>query len=79
MICESAAKRVFEVTPESETVWEYVGCGLRSYRYSYDYCPQTAALGQPTQVSVTPPETLRIPPIHHSKWKANKQDADDGS
>ena len=27
LICESAAKRVFEVTPECETVWEYVGCG----------------------------------------------------
>ena len=62
LICESAAKRVFEVTPECETVWEFVGCGPRSYRYAYDYCPQTAALGMPAQVSVTPPEDLRIPP-----------------
>ena len=61
LICESAAKRVFEVTPEGETVWEYVGCGPRAYRYAYDYCPQTAALGPPTHVSVTPPEELRIP------------------
>jgi hypothetical protein len=62
LICESAARRVFEVTSEKETVWEYVGCGPRSYRYSYDYCLQTAALGKPREVSVTPPAELRIPP-----------------
>ena len=62
LICEAAARRVFEVTPECETVWEYVGCGPRSYRYAYDYCPQTAALGLPNEVSVTPPAELRIPP-----------------
>ena len=62
LICESAARRVFEVTPECETVWEYVGGGPRSYRYAYDYCPQAAALGHPREVSVTPPEDLRIAP-----------------
>jgi len=62
LICEAAARRVFEVTPECKTVWEYVGCGSRSYRYGYDYCPQTAALGLPKEVSVTPPKELRIPP-----------------
>ncbi|MBT7162480.1 MAG: hypothetical protein HN904_06850 [Victivallales bacterium] len=62
LICEAAARRVFEVTPECKTVWEYVGCGCRSYRYGYDYCPQTAALGLPNEVSVTPPKDLRIPP-----------------
>ena len=62
LICESMAGRVFEVTPECETVWEYIGCGPRSYRYAYDYCPQTAALGRPKEVSVTPPKELRIPP-----------------
>ncbi len=62
LICEAAARRVFEVTPEKETVWEYVGCGPRSYRYSYDYCLQTAALRRPREVSVTPPAELRIPP-----------------
>lgn len=62
LICESAAKRIFEVTPECETVWEYVGCGPRAYRYPYDYCAPTAALGQPAQASVTPPKELCIPP-----------------
>jgi len=62
LICESAGKRVFEVTPDKETVWEYVEGTPRSYRYSYDHCPQTAALGKPKEVSVTPPKELRIPP-----------------
>ena len=62
LICEAVASRVFEVTPECETVWEYVGCGPRSYRYAYDHCPPGAALGRPKEVSVTPPEELRIPP-----------------
>ena len=62
LICEAAANRVFEVTPERETVWEFVGCGPRSYRYPYDHCPQTTALGIPAQASVTPPDELRIPP-----------------
>ena len=62
LICEAAARRVFEVTPECKTVWEYVGCGCRSYRYGYDYCPQTAALGLPNEVPVTPPKDLHIPP-----------------
>ena len=62
LICESTARRVFEVTPESETVWEFVGAGPRSYRYPYDWCPQTAALGTPQEVSVTPPGESRIPP-----------------
>jgi hypothetical protein len=61
LICESASQRVFEVTPECQTVWEYVGCGPRSYRYAYDYCLQGAALGRPKEAPVTPPEELRIP------------------
>jgi hypothetical protein len=62
LICESAGKRVFEVTPACEIVWEYVEGSSRSYRYPYDYCPQTAALGVPKEVSVTPPERLTIAP-----------------
>jgi len=61
LICESAGRRVFEVTPEGETVWEYVDGSPRSYRYPYDHCPQTAALGPPKEVAVTPPAELRIP------------------
>ena len=62
LICESVSKRIFEVTPECETVWEYVEGSPRAYRYGYDHCPQTAALGRPREVSVTPPKELRIPP-----------------
>ena len=62
LICSSRENRVFEVTPEKDIVWEYVPGGNRSYRYPYDYCPQAAALGRPSQVSVTPPKSLHIPP-----------------
>ena len=64
LICESVSKRVFEVTPAGETVWEYVAArgSPRAYRYPYDHCPQTAALGCPSEVPVTPPEELRIEP-----------------
>lgn len=60
LICESAGDRVFEVTPDGETVWEHVHGTPRSYRYPYDHCPQTAALGRPKEVSVTPPKEFRI-------------------
>jgi len=62
LICESAAGRIFEVTPECETVWEHVARTPRSYRYPYDHCPQSAALGKPKEVSVTPPEDFRVEP-----------------
>lgn len=62
LICETAGKRVFEVTREGNIVWEYVEGSTRSYRYAYDHCPQTAALGKPKEVSVTPPKELRIEP-----------------
>ena len=62
LICESSGKRIFEVTVKGETVWEYVEGSPRAYRYPYEHCPQTAALGRPKEVSVTPPKELRIPP-----------------
>lgn len=62
LICESIARRLFEVTKEGEIVWEYIDRTPRSYRYPYNYCPQTSALGNPREVSVTPPKELRIPP-----------------
>jgi len=62
LICESAARRIFEVTPEGETVWEHVARTPRAYRYPYNHCPQTAALEKPKHVRVTPPEELRIEP-----------------
>jgi len=62
LICESAGKRIFEVTTDGEVVWEYVEGTSRAYRYPYDYCPQTSALGRPKEVSVTPPEDMRAKP-----------------
>jgi hypothetical protein len=62
LICESAGRRVFEVTVDGEIVWEHVADTPRAYRYAYDHCPQTAALGRPRGVPVTPPAELRIPP-----------------
>lgn len=62
LICESSCGRVFEVTKEGETVWEHIEQTPRSYRYSYDHCPQSEALGKPEEVSVTPPAELKIKP-----------------
>jgi len=62
LICESEERRLFEVTPEKEIVWEHVAWTPRAYRYPYDYCPQTNALGVPREVSVTPPEEFTIEP-----------------
>jgi hypothetical protein len=58
LILESAHHRIFEVTPEGEIVWEHVFPGpaysQRAYRYGYDYCPQTIALGRPEERPVAP-------------------------
>ena len=62
LICESEGGRIFEVTPEREIVWEHVAKTPRAYRYPYDYCPHTAALGRPREVSVTPPVEFKIEP-----------------
>lgn len=62
LICESSGRRIFEVTAEGETVWEFVAGSPRAYRYRYDFCPQTAALGRPEELRVTPPKALRILP-----------------
>jgi hypothetical protein len=63
LICETTGARNFEVTPDGDIVWEYVGRpDHRSYRYPYDYCPQLATLGRPRELAVRPPETLTISP-----------------
>ena len=62
LICASREQRVFEVTPEKQIVWEHVHPSSRSYRYPYDYCPQTASLGRPKEVSVTAPKEMRVEP-----------------
>jgi hypothetical protein len=64
LITEAWHGRIFEVTPEKETVWEYVlprGRANRAYRYPYDYCEQTRALGPREETPVIPndlPEPL---------------------
>ncbi|RIL11520.1 MAG: hypothetical protein DCC75_02170 [Proteobacteria bacterium] len=44
LISEDDRGRVFEVTPQKEIVWEYLGNSIlrRAHRYSYDYCPKAA-------------------------------------
>lgn len=57
LITEAWHGRLFEVTPEGETVWEHVferGRANRAYRYGYDYCPQADALGRPEEIAVIP-------------------------
>ena len=64
LINETVGQRIFEVTAEGEVVWEYVhikGISTRSYRYSYDYCPQTKTLGKPREMPVIPPSDMQIP------------------
>ncbi len=62
VVCEAAGSRFFEVTKEGEIVWEYVERSNRVYRYPYDYCAETEAMGIPGELPVIPPEDLRIPP-----------------
>ncbi len=67
LITEGAFGRLFEVTPEYETVWEYVspfyfpteGFNMvyRAYRYPYDYVPQ---LKKPVEKAVIPPENTML-------------------
>ncbi len=55
MITSSCERRVFEVTPEGEVVWEWVPDGynpMRPNRYPYDYCPQLKAMGVPAETPV---------------------------
>jgi hypothetical protein len=49
LILEAAHHRLFEVTPECETVWEYVfdtPWTQRAYRYGRGFCPQMQELGE---------------------------------
>jgi hypothetical protein len=63
LIDEGAFGRLFEVTPECETVWEYISpyyqekenfnMVYRAYRVPYDYVPQ---LEPPVEEAVIPPD-----------------------
>lgn len=59
LICEGDSSRIFEVTEEHETVWEYImppalgkSC-YRAYRAPYDWVPQ---VDQPRERAVVPPD-----------------------
>lgn len=64
LILESICRRLFEVTPEKEIVWEHIMTdpAQRVYRYPYDYCEAFTSLPSPNERSVTPPAELRIQP-----------------
>jgi len=67
LITEGAFGRLFEVTPEYETVWEYISpyyqeeenfnLVYRSYRVPYDYVPQ---LETPSEEAVIPPDNSKL-------------------
>jgi len=69
LITEGSVGRIFEVTPDYKTVWEYISpyynksenfnLVYRAYRVPYDYVPQ---LEKPVEKPVIPPEnhTLRL-------------------
>lgn len=76
LITEGAFGRIFEVTPEHRTVWEYISpyynkkenfnLVYRAYRVPYDYVPQ---LKKPVEKAVIPPEnsTLRLKDLEGTK------------
>ncbi len=63
LILESLCRRLFEVTPQKEIVWEYIltDPAQRVYRYPDDYCEAFKTLAAPNARPVTPPDKLRIP------------------
>jgi hypothetical protein len=75
MITEGVGGRIFEVTPEHETVWEYISpySGphnvanqvYRAYRVPYDWIPQ---LEKPEEVAIAPVDNSRFR-VPGSEWK----------
>ncbi len=67
LITEGAFGRLFEVTPECETVWEYISpyyqekenynMVYRAYRVPYDYVPQ---LEVPSEEAIIPPDNSKL-------------------
>jgi len=67
LITEGSFGRLFEVTPDHETVWEYVSpfynmdekfnLVYRAYRAPYSYIPQ---LKKPKETAVIPPENFKL-------------------
>lgn len=61
LVTSTRGGRVFEVTRDGQTVWEWIPPfePTRARRYPYDYCPQLARLKRPRQVAVRPPAGYR--------------------
>jgi len=67
LITEGAFGRLFEITPEYETVWEYINpyyqekenynMVYRAYRVPYDYVPQLEA---PSEEAIIPPDNTKL-------------------
>ncbi len=53
--------RAFEITRAGDIVWQWTPPfdPVRPSRYPYDHCPQLAARGRPTEVTVVPPSGYR--------------------
>jgi len=56
LITSSHGGRVFEITPEGRTVWEWVPpyMPMREERLPYDHCPQLISMGSPEEIEVRP-------------------------
>jgi hypothetical protein len=73
LINDGANGRFFQITPLSQTVWEYVnpyvtqkqyqGCVFKIRQYAPGWCPQFASLSPAAGAAVVPPrnEKLRVP------------------
>jgi len=55
LILEASCRRLFEVTPEKELVWEYIltDNAQRVYRYPYDHCESFQSLEMPVETDKT--------------------------
>ncbi|MBI1336083.1 MAG: hypothetical protein GC164_03870 [Phycisphaera sp.] len=62
LILESLFRRLFEVTPGKEIVWEFIltDNAQRVYRYPYDFCQALSCLSKPMELPVAPPVDFRI-------------------
>ena len=65
LVTESLTGRIFELTPDKETVWEYIApkdarMMYRAFRIPYDHCPQTRRLPKPSEEPVIPGKTYRL-------------------
>jgi hypothetical protein len=65
LVSSARGGRVFEITRQGEIVWQWTPpfAPNRPQRYSYDHCPQLAALAQPPETPV-----VAEPGYQHVDW-----------